>query len=175
MFTFRIIEISLRRAGIHLFFSLTLDLVNKSILENSFSLVVIVFVNSLSSPFPNPIQVVGMSATLPNLDLLAHWLNADLYRTDFRPVPLTEMVKIGLDIYDSVLKKLRSLNTNQTFKNDEDHIIPLCLETIGDGCSVLIFCPTKNWCEKLADTIAREFFRVLLQPSKQAGKNCDHT
>ena len=26
------------------------------------------------------------------------------------------------------------------------------------GCSVLIFCPTKNWCEKLADSIAREFF-----------------
>ena len=114
----------------------------------------------------NPVQIIGMSATLPNLDILARWLDADLFKTEFRPVPLTEMVKIGSDIYDSNLTKLRSLNLGQTFKNDEDHIIPLCLETIKDGCSVLIFCPTKNWCEKLADSIAREFYSLKNEPPK---------
>lgn len=47
-----------------------------------------------------------MSATLPNLDLLAKWLNADLYKTDFRPVPLKEHMKCGSTVYDNQLEKL---------------------------------------------------------------------
>ena len=114
----------------------------------------------------NAVQIVGMSATLPNLDVVAGWIDADLYRTDFRPVPLMEMVKIGADIYDCTLtRKLRTISTGSSVMTgkpgDDGDVIPLCLETISSGCSVLIFCPTKNWCEKLADSIAREFYRLL--------------
>ena len=75
-----------------------------------------------------------MSATLPNLDVLARWLEADLYRTDFRPVPLTELVKIGAHVYDRHMTIVRSLTDGvTTFKGDDDHVIPLCLETINMG------------------------------------------
>lgn len=100
-----------------------------------------------------------MSATLPNLDMLAKWLSADLYFTDERPVPLTEMVKVGSNLYDANMKKIREISGG-TVSGDEDHVIPLCKETIVEGHSVLVFCPTKNWCEKLAETIARHFAAV---------------
>ena len=40
-----------------------------------------------------------MSATLPNLGQLADWLDASLFKTDFRPVPLSETVKVGRSVY----------------------------------------------------------------------------
>ncbi|KAJ8314723.1 hypothetical protein KUTeg_006873 [Tegillarca granosa] len=119
--------------------------------------------NNEEVPMNNTVQVVGMSATLPNLDLLAKWLKAELYRTDFRPVPLTECVKLGTGIFDNSLVKIRDIDLSLTFKNDDDHVIPLCLETIRGGHAVLIFCPTKNWCEKLCETIAREFYMLMKQ------------
>ncbi|XP_078375483.1 DNA polymerase theta-like isoform X1 [Oculina patagonica] len=105
------------------------------------------------------IQIVGMSATLPNLDMLAKWLSADLYFTDHRPVPLTEMVKVGSTLYDANMERIREISGG-TVSGDEDHVIPLCKETIVDGHSVLVFCPTKNWCEKLAETIAKHFAEI---------------
>ena len=103
------------------------------------------------------IQIVCMSATLPNLDMLARWLKADLYFTAYRPVALTEMVKIGPTVYDSNMQKIRDMDPATMVANDNDHVIPLCKETISGGHSVLIFCPTKNWCENQAEAIARHF------------------
>ncbi|VDI52041.1 DNA polymerase theta, partial [Mytilus galloprovincialis] len=118
----------------------------------------------------NGVQIVGMSATLPNLDLLARWLKAELYHTDYRPVPLTECVKIGTTLYDSSLVKIRDIDLTLTFKDDSDHVIPLCLETLKGGHSVLIFCPTKNWCEKLSESIAKEFYMILRNSKPQNGE-----
>ncbi len=59
--------------------------------------------------------------------------------------------------------------TIYSWQGDDDHIIQLCLETIQDGCSVLIFCPTKNWCEKLAETIAKQFYTMCKNAMPQDG------
>eukprot|EP00064_Thunnus_orientalis_P007166 superscaffoldBa00000781_g7185 len=106
------------------------------------------------------VQIIGMSATLPNLSLLASWLGAELYQTDYRPVPLQEHLKVGCSIYDRSLSVVRQFTPALHIKGDDDHIVSLCYETVRDGHSVLLFCPSKNWCEKLADSIAREFYNL---------------
>nr|XP_010298788.1 PREDICTED: DNA polymerase theta [Balearica regulorum gibbericeps] len=123
----------------------------------------------MTSPCFGGIQIVGMSATLPNLGLLASWLDAELYCTDFRPVPLQEWVKIGSNIYDSSMNLVREFQPKLQLKGDEDHVVSLCYETVCEGHSVLLFCPSKNWCEKLADIIAREFYS--LQQAESSAKN----
>lgn len=46
------------------------------------------------------LQIIGMSATLPNVDQVAAWLDAVLYQTDFRPVQLRQYVKLGRALKD---------------------------------------------------------------------------
>ena len=113
----------------------------------------------------NSVQIVGMSATLPNLDLLSKWLKADLYKTDFRPVPLSEHIKIGNKLFDNKFQFVRNVHSPIHIPNDTEGLVYLSLETVTNGHSILVFCPTKNWCEKLSGTISKEFFNIGKPPN----------
>ena len=41
------------------------------------------------------VQIIGMSATLPNVAAVARWLGGELYETHFRPVTLEHRLKVG--------------------------------------------------------------------------------
>eukprot|EP00198_Chlamydomonas_reinhardtii_P012144 XP_001701481.1 DNA polymerase theta [Chlamydomonas reinhardtii] len=101
-------------------------------------------------------MVIGMSATMPNVDVVARWLDAALYITDFRPVQLQEYVKVGRRIMDGSGALVRELAPDKGWEDkDTDHVALLTQETVREGHSVLIFCASKFWCEKVAEHVAR--------------------
>lgn len=104
--------------------------------------------------FHNKIQIIGMSATLPNISDLATWLNAELYVTDFRPIPLKEYFKIGNRIFNKHMELVRSLIPTK-IEEDPDQIVDLINETVNEGNSVLVFCSTKLSCQKVSEMVAR--------------------
>lgn len=108
--------------------------------------------------FHHKIQIITMSATLPNVELLREWLKAEFFTTDYRPVELREMIKIGKNIYDNQLKLVRVVDNK--FKDvikfvDTDEVCQLALETIMENCQLIIFCPTRERCEQVSNNIAR--------------------
>ena len=109
------------------------------------------------------LQVVGMSALLPNLKTIAKWLNAIPYSTTFRPVPLSELIMVDKILYDSafhtIIKDYNSVSTV------DDGATIICLEALKERNSILMFCPTKAWCEEAAVSIASHIKLFLDDPN----------
>ena len=110
-------------------------------------------------------QIIGMSATLPNLNEIALFLQAELFTSDFRPVPLTQYLKLNKFIY-SVAETAEKIETKyeRQIKIDEpikdpDGLFPLCMEMIPDH-SVLIFCPTRRNCQAVTGLLTEQLTKV---------------
>lgn len=107
------------------------------------------------------VQIVGMSATMPNGDQVANWLDAKLYETDVRPVPLKRYLCKGKTIFDAKGEFVRDLEIPDSWEGEFDHAAWLTRETLDAGHSVLIFCCSRRACELCASHIAE---RIEIQP-----------
>jgi len=105
------------------------------------------------------LQIIGMSATLPNVDMLARWMNAALYETTFRPVPLELLVQCDNRVFSTDLKEIGE-SAQHFGAKDYDGAASLCWDAVQENQSVLCFCPTKMRCEKGAVQIAELFGSV---------------
>ncbi|CAE7193765.1 POLQ [Symbiodinium natans] len=113
------------------------------------------------------LQIIGMSATLPNVQLLADWLGARLYVSNDRPVPLS----LSVAVKGQVLHQNRGIQAARPeAKNsrDPDGLVPLVSECVSMQQSVLVFCATKDWCEKAAALLADEMHFQLEENSGPA-------
>lgn len=109
------------------------------------------------------IQIVGMSATIENINEIARFVDADVYSRNFRPVELKEYIKMDDNLFyidpkaESISEtfKLERKNIGEDFNmkqrsRDPDHISFLVNETIAMNSSCLIFCASKKNCESVA-------------------------
>eukprot|EP00760_Papus_ankaliazontas_P019513 PhM_4_TR18031/c1_g1_i3/m.37170/K02349/POLQ; DNA polymerase theta len=109
------------------------------------------------------IQIIAMSATLPNASVLATWLrDAAFFATDFRPVPLRQFCKYGNRIFDEKLaapvREVHPVN-----ENDSDGVVALVQEVVQTHHQALVFCATKKMCETTAAHLARNSKSTLTQ------------
>jgi superfamily II DNA or RNA helicase len=87
-----------------------------------------------------------LSATVRNGEELAGWLEAELVKSDFRPVPLIEGVLAGGRL-------LLSDGTSKTFEGS-DPLMEVVADSLRDGGQVLVFAMTRKRAEEYAAKIA---------------------
>ncbi|RLE66909.1 MAG: extensin [Thermoprotei archaeon] len=99
------------------------------------------------------LQILALSATIRNAEELAEWLNADLVKTEWRPVILREGVYFSGDIFFSDNSKI---TIPESYPNPLDNLVVDCLNRKGQ---VLVFAGTRgnavSYARRLADKVKR--------------------
>ena len=109
--------------------------------------------------FNKNLQVLGLSATIPNSKEIASWLNADLVESDFRPVKLVEGVFLeGTIDFGKRKEKIESKS---------DDIEALAADTLARGKQALIFANTRKRSEGIAKRLASLTSRQLTESEKK--------
>ncbi|WQF77844.1 Putative helicase, P-loop containing nucleoside triphosphate hydrolase [Colletotrichum destructivum] len=129
---------------------------------------------------PQPIQIIGMSATMSNINLLASWLGAHSYETRYRPVPIEEHLVYDGNVYPAATTS-ELLNTASRLKTGTqpaqqasravrrvepsshkefqdpvlNAVVSLASETARAGYGALVFASSRYGCEYDARWIAR--------------------
>ena len=125
---------------------------------------------SSSSAYGNSliqIQLIGMSATVGNIETLGGLFGGSLYTTDFRPVPLVERLVVDTDICDSTgnvecsidaiaATLLPSMIHDKAYAKYKT-LVSICIDGLRNGQQVLIFCSTKALCQKICSTLTTLF------------------
>ncbi len=107
----------------------------------------------------NPeIQILGLSATIPNAKELSGWLKAKLVESSFRPVKLNEGVFFE--------NKIHFLRAKEKIAPSFDPIIALTNDTLKKSKQALIFCNTRPRAVGVAKKIAKEVEKNLLEKEK---------
>lgn len=121
------------------------------------------------------IQIVGMSATLPNPQLLATWLKAKFYIAKYRPIPIEEHLVYENGIYPTANAKEFFMTASQLTVDDSvsaprpqpcrtinksDHkelanpmmnaVVALAIETAVSRHGALVFCSSRMGVERTA-------------------------
>jgi replicative superfamily II helicase len=144
------------------------------------------------------VQIVGMSATLNNIEILAKWLGAHSYKTQYRPIPVQEHLVCDGNVYRAEMKRhsltapnaanphpllsiadstpLRSIKSS-AHKELQDAVVnavvALACETVLSGFGVLVFSGSRAACEGDAKLLARAVTAVAKVDSDTVSRRLD--
>ncbi|ERS99860.1 hypothetical protein HMPREF1624_03225 [Sporothrix schenckii ATCC 58251] len=124
------------------------------------------------------VQIVGMSATLNNIELLAQWLGAFSYQTKYRPVPIEEHLVYDGCIYSAEAALAQTADGNGSFSASQEiktiklpltaplrRILPAEHKSLHD--------PVTNAVVALANETARAGYGALVFASSRAASESD--
>jgi DNA polymerase theta len=114
------------------------------------------------------VQLVGMSATLPNVRDVARWLGAALFVARHRPVPLERLLLVGGELRDAAGAVVRAappapaaaaglpnLAAREREALGARGALGLVAETVAAGRAALIFCKSRRAAEGAAKFLAQ--------------------
>ena len=119
------------------------------------------------------VQLVGMSATLSDTEILAQWLQAKFYKAQYRPIPIEEFLVCDNQIYatdqvgqvasTALLQTQESAGRRWIAPSDDislknplhNAVVSLAAETVHKGYGALVFCGSRQGCESTALLVAR--------------------
>lgn len=125
------------------------------------------------------VQIIGMSATLPNLQRVANWLKAKFYIAKYRPIPIEEHLVYENEIYPTANAKRFFLTASQLTADTPsatpkpkacrkigqskslelqnpvtNAVVALTIETTVAGHGALVFCSSRAGVERMAVLIS---------------------
>ncbi|MHA1728122.1 MAG: DEAD/DEAH box helicase [Promethearchaeota archaeon] len=99
----------------------------------------------------NPrVQIIGLSATISNAAELARWLNAELVKSDWRPVEL----KQGFYLDDQIIYSNNEIKSIS--KKANDPIYNLVSDVLDDGGQCLVFVSTRKASKTQAEKLSMQ-------------------
>lgn len=102
------------------------------------------------------IRIIALSATLQNMDEMAHWLQANVVTHDYRPVPLHKEV----------------LCAEEFGTKDKNNIVFKILnDTLNDSSQMLTFVSTRRFTESLAQNMAKKISRYIPDGKREIFNN----
>ncbi len=102
------------------------------------------------------IRIIALSATLQNMDEMAHWLEAEVVTHDYRPVPLHKEVLCAEEFGT---------------KDKNNLVFKILNDTLQDSSQMLTFVSTRRFTESLAQNMAKKIARYIPDGKREIFKD----
>lgn len=110
-------------------------------------------------------QIIALSATISNADEIANWLSAELVKSTWRPVPLSEGVYLDGEIVFFEEGRYEKRSTRQVPRKYKDEVVDIVCDTLDENGQVLLFVSSRKSAITLARRIGPSLRRYLARDS----------